>query len=152
MDLTDEGLAMLTQLAGTAAQGGQLVRRIDESRLRAWARKIVELQPACGWPYASLRSFAASGLLERSLHESGINIGLADVPSGWPLRLEAGDLLEAWAPLLTVRGDTFRIVGSASAIEGSKVCEMVVQRVAEEHSFGPLGRQFRIISVRFRNP
>lgn len=152
LDLTDEGLALLPPRAGTAAQGAQLVRRIDTSRLGAWARKVVELQPACGWPYASLRSFAASGLLERSLQESGINIGLADVPSGWPLRLEAGDLLEAWAPMLTVRGDTFRIVGSASAPEGSKACEMVVQRVAEEHAFGPMGRRFRIISVRFRNP
>ena len=152
LDLPDEGLAMLPHLAGTAAQGGQLVRRIDERRLGAWARKIVELQPACGWPYASLRSFAASGLLERSLHESGINGGLADVPSGWPLRLEAGDLLEAWAPLLAVRGDTFRIVGSASAPEGAIACEMVVQRVAEDHPFAALGRRFRIISVRFRNP
>ena len=152
LDLPDEGLAMLPHLAGTAAQGGQLVRRIDERRLGAWARKIVELQSACGWPYASLRSFAASGLLERSLHESGINGGLADVPSGWPLRLEAGDLLEAWAPLLTVRGDTFRIVGRASAAEGSMACEMLVQRVADEHPLRLLGRRFRIISVRFRNP
>jgi hypothetical protein len=31
-------------------------------------------------------------------------------------------------------------------------CELVVQRVAEEHPFGPLGRRFRIISARFRNP
>ncbi len=152
LDLADEGLDVLPQLAGTSAQGGQMVRRIDESRLRAWARKIVELQPACGWPYVSLSSFASSGLLERSLHEGGINRGLAEVPSGWPLRLEGGDLLEAWAPVLTVRGDTFRIVGSASVQEGSMVCEMVVQRVAEEHPFGLLGRQFRIISVCFRNP
>jgi hypothetical protein len=152
LDLADEGLALLPRIAGTAAQGGQLVRRIDEPRLRAWARKIVELQPACGWPYASLRSFAGSDLLERSIRESGINGGLADLPSGWPLRLEAADLLEAWAPLLTVRGDTFRIVGTASAPEGSIACEMVVQRVADEHPFAPLGRRFRIISLRFRNP
>jgi hypothetical protein len=152
LDLADEALVMLPQLAGTAGQGGQLVRLIDERRLRAWARKIVELQPTCGWPYASLGSFAGSDLLERSIRESGINGGLADVPSGWPLRLEAADLLEAWAPLLTVRGDTFRIVGKASAPDGSIACELVVQRVAEEHPFAPLGRRFRINSVRFRNP
>ena len=152
LDLGDEALMALSPLDAEAAQGAQLVRRIDESRLKAWSQKIVELQPACGWPYASLRSFAGSGLLARSLLESGVNIGPADVAPGWPLRLETGDLLEAWAPLLTVRGDTFRVVGQAESVEGSIVCELLVQRVAEEHPFRPLGRRFRIISVRFRNP
>ena len=152
MDLGDEALMALSPLAAEAAQGAQMVRRIDEGRLKAWSRKIVELQPACGWPYASLRSFASSGLLERSLREGGVNTGPAEVATGWPLRLEAADLLEAWAPLLTVRGDTFKIVGQAHGIEGSIACELVVQRVAEEHPFGGLGRRFRIISARFRNP
>ena len=152
LDLGDEALMALSPLAAEAAQGAQMVRRIDEGRLKAWSRKIVELQPACGWPYASLRSFASSGLLERSLQEGGVNRGPAEVATGWPLRLEAADLLEAWAPLLTVRGDTFKVVGQAHGNEGSIACELVVQRVAEEHPFGRLGRRFRIISVRFRNP
>ena len=152
LDLGDEALMALSPLDAEAAQGAQLVRRIDEFHLKAWSQKIVDLQPACGWPYASLRSFAGSGLLARSLRESGVNIGPADVAPGWPLRLEADDLLEAWAPLLTVRGDTFRVVGQAESVEGSIACELVVQRVADEHPFGRLGRRFRIISVRFRNP
>jgi len=152
LDLGDEALMALAPLAAEAAQGAQMVRRIDEGRLKAWSQKIVELQPACGWPYASLRSFASSGLLERSLQEGGVNPGPAEVATGWPLRLEAADLLEAWAPVLTVRGDTFRVVGQAESVEGSMVCELVVQRVAEEHPYGPLGRRFRIISARFRNP
>ena len=152
MDLGDEALMALSPLAAEAAQGAQMVRRIDEGRLKAWSRKIVELQPACGWPYASLRSFASSGLLERSLQEGGVNTGPAEVAAGWPLRLEVADLLEAWAPLLTVRGDTFKVVGQAHGIEGSIACELLVQRVAEQHPFPPLGRRFRIISVRFRNP
>jgi hypothetical protein len=152
LDLGDEALTALPPHAVEAAQGAQLVRRIDEGRLKIWSRKIVELQPAYGWPYASLRSFADSGLLARSLQESGVNTGPAEVASGWPLRLEAADLLEAWAPILTVRGDTFRVVGQAEGVEGAIACEFVVQRVAEEHPFRPLGRRFRIISVRFRNP
>ena len=152
LDLGDEALMVLPPLAAEAAQGAQLVRRIDEGRLRAWSQKIVELQPACGWPYASLRSFAGSGLLARSLRESGVNLGPAEVAPGWPLRLEEGDLLEAWAPVLTVRGDTFRVVGQAEGREGAVTCELVVQRVAEEHPVRPLGRRFRIISARFRNP
>jgi hypothetical protein len=152
LDLGDEALMALPPLAAEAAQGAQLVRRVDQGRLSVWSKKIVELQPAYGWPYASLKSFADSGLLARSLEESGVNAGPADVAPGWPLRLEAADLLEAWAPLLTVRGDTFRLVGQAEGVGGTTACELMVQRVAEEHSFHLLGRKFRIISVRFRNP
>lgn len=152
LDLTDEALATLPSIAAEAAAGAQSVRRLDEVRLRAWAKKLVELQPAYGWPYSSLASFAGSGLLEQSLHDSGINVGPSDLAPGWPLRLEEGDLLEAWAPILTVRGDTFRIVGTAEGPEGAISCELVVQRVAEEHAFAPLGRRFRIISAQFRNP
>jgi len=54
--------------------------------------------------------------------------------------------------LLTVRGDTFKVVGQAEGREGAVAYELVVQRVAEEHPFGPLGRRFRIISARFRDP
>ena len=152
LDLGDEALMALAPLAAEAAQGAQLVRRIDEGRLKAWSKKIVELQPAYGWPYASLRSFADSSLLARSLQESGVNAGPAEVTSGWPLRLGAADLLETWAPLLTVRGDTFKVIGQSEGVEGVLACELVVQRVAEEHPYGPLGRRFRIISARFRNP
>ena len=152
LDLGDDALMALPSLAAEAAQGAQLVRRIDDGRLKAWSKKIVELQAACGWPYASLRSFADSGLLGRSLHESGVNIGPADMATGWPLRLDAVDLLEAWAPLLTVRGDTFKVVGQAEGKEGAIACELMVQRVPAEHPFRLLGRRFRIISVRFRNP
>jgi len=152
LDLGDGALMALSPLEAEAAQGAQLVRRIDDDRLKAWSRKIVELQPACGWPYASLRSFAGSGLLGRSIQESGVNIGPADMAAGWPLRVEAADLLEAWAPLLTVRGDTFRVIGHAMGPEGGLACELLVQRVAADHPFRLLGRRFRIISVRFRNP
>ena len=54
--------------------------------------------------------------------------------------------------LLALRYDTFRVIGQAEGVEGAIVCELLVQRVAEEHPFGPLGRRFRIISARFHNP
>jgi hypothetical protein len=152
LDLSDEGLSSLAPLAVQAAQGMQMVRRPDPGRLKIWANKLVELQAIHGWPFASLKAFAGSGLLERSLHESGINGAEALDTPGCPLRLEAGDLLEAWAPLLTVRGDTFKIVGIAESPAGVIACELRAQRVAEAHAQGLLGRKFRIISVQFRNP
>ena len=51
-----------------------------------------------------------------------------------------------------MRGDTFKVVGQAEGREGAVTYELVVQRVAEEYPVRPLGRRFRIISVRFRNP
>ena len=56
------------------------------------------------------------------------------------------------ASFLTLLSDTFKIVGTAEGEQGAVVCELLVQRVAEEHPFRLLGRKFRIISVRFRNP
>ena len=115
------------------------------------ARKIVELQPEQGWPYSSLQAFAASGVLAQALEEAEIDAPFASLDSALPVRLRAEDLLEAWAPVLTARGDTFSVIGRAEGQGGSSVCEMIVQRVAEGHSVARLGRRLRIISVRFRN-
>ena len=52
--------------------------------------------------------------------------------------------------MLTIIGDTFKFVGQARR-EGAIACELIVQRVADEHPTSHLGRRFRIISVRFRN-
>ena len=85
------------------------------------------------------------------MEDAGINRPYASVASELPIHLRADDLLEAWAPVLTVRGDTFKVTGRAEGEGGSCVCELIVQRVAEEHPTSHLGRRFRIISVRFRN-
>jgi hypothetical protein len=99
-----------------------------------------------------LAAFARSRILEHALEASGINRPYAAVASELPIYLKADDLLEAWAPVLTVRGDTFRVTGRAEGEGGSSVCELIVQRVAEEHPVANLGRRFQIMSVRFRNP
>jgi hypothetical protein len=152
IDIADKPAAFLpeTAFAGLTTQQG--VRSFDADKLTELARKIVELQPSHGWPYPSLAAFARSRILEQALEASGINRPYASVAPELPIHLRANDLLEAWAPVLTVRGDTFRITGRAEGEGGSCVCELIVQRVAAEHPASHLGRQFRIISVRFRNP
>ena len=151
VDIEDKSAAFLsdTAFAGLTTQQG--VRFFDGERLTKLARKVVELQPTHGWPYRSLAAFARSRILERALEEADFNRPYASVASELPIHLRANDLLEAWAPVLTVRGDTFRITGRAEGEGGSAVCELIVQRVAEEHPAAQLGRRFRIISVRFRN-
>ncbi len=151
VDVADKPAAFLpeTIFAGLTSQQG--VRSFEADKLTELARKVVELQPSHGWPYPSLAAFARSRILERALEDAGINRPYASVASELPIHLRADDLLEAWAPVLTVRGDTFKVTGRAEGEGGSCVCELIVQRVAEEHPTSHLGRRFRIISVRFRN-
>lgn len=152
VDVVDREAAALPETPLVGLSGQQAVRAIEKEKLGELARKLVELQPSHGWPYPSIEAFARSRLLERALAETGINQPYAAMPSELPVLLKAEDLLEAWAPVLTVRGDTFKVVGQAVGHGGACLCEMVVQREAEEHQAAHLGRKFRIISVRFRNP
>jgi hypothetical protein len=151
VDLSDGGAELLPPTAFLGLAGQQGVRKLEEPRLAELARRIVELQPAHGWPYASLQAFGSSGLLEQALVSSGINAPFATTSPALPVHLSAGDLLEAWAPVLTVRGDTFKVIGQAMGPSGRCICELIVQRVAEEHPAAHLGRRYRIISVRVRN-
>jgi hypothetical protein len=151
VDIADKSAVVLsdTAFAGLTTQQG--VRSFDAGILSELARKVVELQPTHGWPYRSLAAFARSRILDQALEESGINRPYVSVAPELPIHLKSNDLLEAWAPVLTVRGDTFKVTGRAEGAGGSSVCELIVQRVAEEHPASHLGRRFRIISVRFRN-
>jgi hypothetical protein len=151
IDIADKPAAILSELAFGGLVSQQGVRSLDAVKLTELARKVVELQPTHGWPYRSLAAFARSKILEHALEEAGINRPYASVASELPIYLKADDLLEAWAPVLTVRGDTFKVTGRAEGEGGSCVCEMIVQRVADEHPVSHFGRRFRIISVRFRN-
>ncbi len=151
IDLSDGGAELLPPTAFLGLASQQCVRKLEEPRLAELARRIVELQPAHGWPYASLQTFGRSGLLEQALVSARINAPFATTSPTLPVHLSAGDLLEAWAPVLTVRGDTFKVIGQAMGPSGRCICELIVQRVAEEHPAAHLGRRYRIISVRFRN-
>ena len=151
VDLPDAGAELLAPPAFLGLAGQQCVRKLEEARLVELARRIVELQPSHGWPYPSLQAFGGSGLLEQALVSAGINGPFATTSPALPVQLTAEDLLEAWAPLLTVRGDTFKVIGQAEGHGGRLTCELIVQRVAAEHPAPHLGRRFRIISVRFRN-
>ena len=151
IDIADKPAAFLPETIFAGLTGQQGVRSFDADKLTELARKVVELQPSHDWPYPSLAAFARSRILEHALEAAGINHPYASVASELPIHLRADDLLEAWAPVLMVRGDTFKVTGRAEGEGGSSVCELIVQRVAEEHPTSHLGRRFRIISVRFRN-
>lgn len=152
IDLADTEVVRLTDDARGGLVTQQCVRVLGDDKLAELARRIVEGQITHGWPYPSLQAFAESGLLEWALRESGVNDAEELAGSEVPFVLRSEDLLEAWAPVLAVRGDTLRLVASAEGEGGACVGEWIVQRVAEEHEATLLGRRFRIISVRYRNP
>lgn len=86
-------------------------------------------------PFASLSEFLNSGILERAIRDSGIN---GQVARFSPAYISQSYLVEAIAPFLSVRGDTFVIHGigtSADSTTGkdrsSIVCRAVVQRLPE---------------------
>ena len=151
VDLADEAAALLPRGKLVGLSGQQCVRSLLPSKLPEIARRIVDLQPSHGWPYPSLEAFAGSRILEDAFESAGVDDPYATMAPALPIRLQAGDLLEAWAPVLTVRGDTFSVVGMAQGEGGVCVCELIVQRIGEEHPVAYFGRRFRIISARFRN-
>jgi hypothetical protein len=89
--------------------------------------------------------------------------------AGAPGSLSQADILRSVGPMLTVRGDTFRIRAygearnkSTNAPEAKAWCEAVVQRestpvdpaddvIAPDENTRPFGRQFKIISFRWLN-
>ena len=156
-NLTDEVMRVMTPTEIRAACLVQSVRAPGVPGLRNLAEKIVEMQPSCGWPFQSLREFAESGLLDRALASARTNEFIPADMGASGLCLRGDDLLEAFAPMLAVRGDTFRITGRSDEIipgadAGSCELELTVQRAPAPHAMPFLGRRFRIISVRFRNP
>ena len=153
VNLTDEALATLAPETLEMVGAQQGIRQLSPAVSRRWAEAIVESQPAHGWPYPSLEAWVRSGLLEKSLHHAGVNQVLGVDLADGPMALRAGHFLRAFAPMLTVRGDTFVIRSRVfSAKERAAVeVEWTVQRVPEAQALPALGRRFRVISARIRN-
>ena len=133
-------------------------RRLTPSQIRRLAEEILVEVKERG-PFQSVAEFVnrraeagdagRSGALQTAIERSGINDGTIDtvfnIPAGTgtgntadgaPGVLTQADLLTPIAPVLTARGDTFRIraYGEAGPRNGTKVrvwCEAVVQRVPE---------------------
>lgn len=153
VNLSDEALAALAPEVLEVVGAQQGFRQLPAAVSRRWAEAIVASQPDHGWPYPSLEAWVRSGLLERSLHDSGVNQVLGLELTDGPAALRAGHFFRAFAPILTVRGDTFVIRSRAvSAKEGAAVeIEWTVQRVPDAQALPTLGRRFRVIRARIRN-
>jgi hypothetical protein len=163
-------------------------RRLTAAQIRRLAEEIVVEIRERG-PFQSLAEFinrrpgsgpsARQGTLQAAIERAGINEALIDpaynlgngnTADGAPGVLTQADLLTPIAPVITARGDTFRIraYGEAGPANGPKVkawCEAVVQRVPEyldstDESWMPpvrpanvrFGRRFEVVSFRWLSP
>jgi hypothetical protein len=149
VNATDDQLAESTADALREVVGQQAMRALPAATTRRWAECIVEQQVTQGWPYASMESFVRSGILDKSLAAAGVNACLGPAGVDGPSALRGAHILRAFGPLLTVRGDTYRIFARAIDPRGGSVeVEWVVQRVADEQAIPALGRRFRVIRSR----
>lgn len=162
-------------------------RRLTPEQVRRLAEEMVVEVRKRG-PFQSVSEFvnrrpgtddlARAGALQAAIDRSGINstvlnpafnVGIGNTADGAPGVLTQADLLTPLAPILTARGDTFRIraygeVGPPNGSKASAWCEAVVQRVpdyvdaAEQPWAKPgtttntrFGRRYEIISFRWLN-
>ncbi|MEY4243509.1 MAG: hypothetical protein RLZZ245_1094 [Verrucomicrobiota bacterium] len=120
----------------------------------------------------SLNSASISGKRKIGVQTEQVMNGFS--AEGAPSMLTQGDLMAALAPVVTVRGDTFKIrsYGEATALDGTTVlarawCETIVQRVPDfvdptdaaetvltslkSKANQSFGRRFNIVSFRWLN-
>jgi hypothetical protein len=164
-------------------------RRLERTEIRTLAEEIVREVKERG-PFLSLAEFVnrvpedsaagRSGPLQGAIDRSGINAIAVDplfslaeggnTADGSPGVLNQADLLTPIAPVLTARGDTFRIraCGEASNADGRSIrvwCEAVVQRIPDyvdpsdpawDEPTSPVnerfGRRFEQVSFRWLSP
>jgi hypothetical protein len=163
-------------------------RRLTAPQIRKLAEEIVEEVQSRG-PFQSVAEFvnrraevgphSQAGALQTAIERAEINNAVLDpaeaIPGGntadgAPGVINQADILTPLAPILTARGDTFRIraYGEAGLTGGTKVkvwCEAVVQRVPEylDPSDEPwvtptkpgnlrFGRRYEIVSFRWLSP
>lgn len=149
---TDEELTRLSPEEVAPLSARQPVRMPDEGKLAALARELVKFRAEVGAPFASLEAFARSGLLKRALAAAKFNDLPGATAEGW-LAVKEDDLLEQWAPSLTVRGDTLRLRGQVSFLDprrrGALAIEAILQRTPASHGRARFGRVWRVVQVRF---
>lgn len=149
---TDRELARLPPSEAATLAARQPIRFPEDATLVAMAHQLVQLRESVGAPFLSLESFARSGLLDKALLAARCNEALG--PSAAPvLGVQADDLLEQWAPHLTVRGDTLRFVGQVTFVDphrhGVQGVEAVFQRTPAMRPDGRWGRVWKVVKVRF---
>lgn len=165
-------------------------RRLTASQIRKLAEEIVKEVQSRG-PFQSVAEFvnrraeagphSQAGALQTAIERAEINNvvldpaeaipgGKGNTADGAPGVINQADILTPLAPILTARGDTFRIraYGEAGPTGGTKVkawCEAVIQRVPEylDPSDEPwatptkpgnirFGRRYEIVSFRWLSP
>jgi hypothetical protein len=146
-------------------------RQLTPAETTSLATHIVSQIRTHGRPYASLEEFINGGVISNAIAAANLNGALNAKNRFSPGALTQGDVINALAPLITPRSDTFiiRTYGDAQnpvtgTIESRTWCEALVQRlpdladnasapladvIAPNAATYPSGRKFKIISFRW---
>ena len=114
----------------------QPLRRLTDSQISEFAQSLVlgiQAYIASNTPFASIKDFVNSAVLEQAILDSNINNDIATFSTAY---ISQNLVLEMLAPYLTVRSDTF-VIHSIGTVESFVVggtpitvrCEMLVQRI-----------------------
>ena len=148
----DEEVARLPAEEAIPLAARQPIRFPVDATLVELANQLARLRAERGAPFVSLESFARSDLLSRALTAARCNESLGAAQDSW-LAITPEDLLEQWAPALTVRGDTLRLVGQVAFTDphhrGTQGVEAILQRTPRLRPDGRWGRVWRVVRVRF---
>jgi hypothetical protein len=179
-DLLDEDLGNTYAATQTRCEGLQGFRALSarnrDKLAEALATGIKDYQERERGGFRTLREFAESGVLAEAIERAYLNtketVGKVPAPMS-PLRLNSGDILESLLPVLTTRGDTFKIRARGSVLsrdgkeEAHADIEAVVQRYPDffDPSQSPMtpqaelnalnrrfGRRMRIVTWRWLAP
>lgn len=154
------------------------VRTLTDRQIDAMAVSIVESIRRRGRPFTSMQAFLApeggESVIEKAIRVAGVNDDAAWDPEGKAQNkphpyaaafLTQADILNTLAPQLQARSDTFKIRGygdvreADGSVAAAAICELTVQRMPETvraddditAPSGPLGRKFKVISLRWIN-
>lgn len=151
------------------------MRKLTEAQVSKMAESVVEQLRARKKPFTTMAEFLAPStgtlsVLEKAISDANINDSVSDdTVSGTPelgssVYLTQADLLNTLAPVLQARSDTFKIraygdvKNASNQIEAKAICEAIVQRYpdvvdsgATVQTPGKIGRQFRIVSIKWIN-
>jgi hypothetical protein len=146
-------------------------RQLTSAEVTSLATQIVSQIRTHARPYVSLEEFINGGVIANAIAAANLNSTLNAKNRFAPGALTQADVINAFAPFITARSDTFiiRAYGDAQnpvtgTVEGRAWCEAFVQRlpdladnasapiadvVAPNPATYPSGRKFKIISFRW---
>lgn len=145
-DLADDALARLAPDLRLRAAHRQSVRSLPATTLRRLCECLASEIALREHPFAGVREFLESGVVERALATAKVNEGFVPDGPGW---IDGPRLFGAFIPLMVARGDTFAVIGEGDVGGAALKLELTLQRVPQHAAAPHLGRRLVVTRARW---